>query len=280
MLDPKCFDAIGFKAPDFQELNHYLDLARLKGHHPSSERGCYAYWTVGSGIEIWAASDKQLAQLNSNPHFLGNSRIEARVLEIRDESSTLEGSLRVCLNAGSETEPHIPFLFNVPSWDLTRPILKDMKAKASGPLNVSFQLTAFAEELECFEDEAAYLAAHARKQQLLQERLGLVDEEAAPPLPPIHFVPCGLMVDKGGKPQPKANFGGEVIGGSALTNPITSQKTVYLKVKTLGMTVDVVADASIVNCRPKLHGFISGYFWLSGRLTAEIEATNRRLRIA
>jgi hypothetical protein len=279
MLDLKCYDAIGFKAPDFQELNHYLDLARLKGHHPSSERGTYAYWPVGSGIEIWAASDKQLAQLSCNPHYLGSSRVEARVLELVDQPTTLEGGLRVYLNAGKEEAPHYPFLFNVPCWDLTRPMLRDLKAKTSGPLMVSFQLTAFAEELECFDDETAYLTAQTLKQQRLREQLG-AEEENTPPEPPIHFIPTGLMVEKGEMPQPRADFGGEVIGGDVLNNAITNQKSLHLRVKTLGMTVDVVSDASIVNCRPKLHGFVCGHFWLSGRLIAEIESTNRRLRIA
>src|SRR5215216_2398853 len=124
MLNHTYFDAIGFKAPDFQELNHYLDMARLRGHHPSSERGSYAYWAVGSGIEIWIASDKNLAQLNSNPHYLGTSRIKARVLEIVDEPNTLEGWLRVHLVPETEDGPHYSLMFHVPSWDLARPLLK------------------------------------------------------------------------------------------------------------------------------------------------------------
>jgi hypothetical protein len=158
--------------------------------------------------------------------------------------------------------------------------MREMKAKATGPLMVTFQLTAFAEEIECFEDEVTYVASQTEKHHRLQEQLGLEGEEADPLLPPMHFLPSGLMVEKGQKPLPKATFGGEIVGGGVLCNPVTGQKTVSLKVRTLGMIVDVVADAAIVNCRPKLHGFVCGHFWLSGRITQEIEATNRRLRIA
>ncbi len=278
MLDLKCFDAIGFKAADFHEFNRYLDMARLKGQHPSSERGAYTYWPVGSGIEIWAASDKQTRPLNSNPHFLGSSRIEARVLEMVDLASTLEGALRVHLNPRDATAPHYPFLFNVPSWDFARPLLKEQKAKTAGPLIITFQLTAFADELECYDSEETYLAAQRLRQQREHEELGTEDEgesldEA------LHFIPTGLMVSGGEKAQPRAAFSGEIVSGHVLTNPITNQKTLHLGVKTLGMIVDVVADAAIVKGRPKNHGIAAGHFWLSGRTVEEIEATNKRLRL-
>lgn len=278
MLDIKCFDAIGFKAADFHEFNRYLDTARLKGQHPSSERGTYAYWHVGSGIEIWAAFDKQNRPLNSNPHFLGSSRIEARVTGMIDLASTLEGALRVHLNPRDEGAPHYPFVFNVPSWDFTRPLLKEQKAKSEGPLIISFQLTAFAEELECYDSEETYLAAQAQRQQQQHEQFG-TESESETIDPAIHFIPTGLMTEEKDKPKPRASFSGEIVRGQVLTNPVTNQKTLYLGVKTLGMIVDVVADASIVKGRPKNHGIASGHFWLSGRTVEEIEATNKRLRL-
>jgi len=290
MLPHQCFDAIGFKAPDFQEFNHYLDMARLKGHHPSSERGSYAYWAVGEGIELWVAADKQLAQLNSSPHYLGASRVNGRVLEIVDHPTTLEGGVRVHLVPESEDAPHYSFMFGVPDWDLTRPLLKQLKAAESGPLVVSFQLTAFAEELECYDDEASYLAvqSEAQERQRHYAELGIEqdaeDEEYKKDkemlAPPVHFIPTGLQVAKGEKPLPKASLSGEVVGGHVLRNPITNQQTLCLSLKTLGMTIDMVADPALVKRRPRRHSIVSGHFWLSGRLVVEIEATNKRLRIA
>jgi hypothetical protein len=280
MLDLKCFDAIGFKAPDFTEFNRYLDTARLKGHHPSSERGIYAYWPVGSGIEVWAAFDKQLRPLNSNPHFLGTSRVEARVLEMIDVAPTLEGGLRVQVNPRDETVPHYALLFNVPTWDFTRPLLRERKAKTDGPLIVTVQLCAFAEELECFDTPEAFQAVQEEKHRLQESEAALgMDTVVEEILPALHFIPIGLMHGPGEKAQPLASFGGEVMHGHVLHNTFTNQKTLEIGVRTLGMTIDVVADAAVVKGRPRHHGIVCGKFWLSGRIVEEIEATNKRCHL-
>lgn len=277
MLGLKCFDAIGFKAPDFAELNHFLDMANLKGHHGSSERGRYAYWRLESGLEIWSAYDGQLRALNNNPHFCGNSCIDVRILEMLDIPASVEGSLKVRLYPADENGPRYPFVFNVPSWDWTRPLLKQkITANPKSPLVVPIQLTAFAECLECFDSPEAFLASQMPEPS--------TDPHAPPPphvdpIPPMYFEATGLQGEDPKHPHPTASFIGIVERGRVLHNPATGQDTCCLGVHTLGMTLDVVVDANIVKGRPRKGGVVRGNFWLSGRLREEIEATNKRFNI-
>ncbi len=142
------------------EFNHYLDMANLKGHHLASERCRYAIFHAGSGIELWQAFDNSLSLKNSNPHFLGHSRVPVQVIGIFDVVSSVEGFLKVRTNPHEASAPHVSFAVNMPAWDFTRPILKEQKAKTEGALIVALQITAFADALECFDSPEAYDEAH------------------------------------------------------------------------------------------------------------------------
>lgn len=265
MVHHKCFDAIGFKSADFEEFKLFLDMACEKGFHPQSPRGLYVYWPVGAGIEFWIAFDKQQKPLGGHPHFLGSSRVEVKLLALFDAVSELSGVLHVEANPRAQGSEKHPLVFSVPSWDYTNFIVKEkVLPGATGPAIFSVQLTAFVKELHCFDTEEAYYARTTDQFKLSAD----------------HFVPTGLFVEEGIAPNPDAAFAGRILQAHVLTNSATSQRTLYLSVQTLGMVVDVVADPKVVTGRPKLGGIVSGYFQLSGRMTAEIEMTNTYFKLA
>ena len=280
MLDPKCFDAVGFKAPDFAEFNRYIDTANLRGEHPTSERGRYTYWSVGDGIEVWSAFDKNQRPMNNNPHYQGSSRVTVQLLAMHDFSSTIEGILKLQTVPATPGAPHPAFFCNMPSWDFARPLLKAEAAKG-GPVLFDLQLTAFAESLHCFPDEESFVTTEAARQKELAEQaaVGIEHDTLIEPFwEPVQFLPS-VLFSEDKKPLPKARIAGQAERARILTNPVTKQQTLYLGVKTAGLTLDVVADPAIITGRPKHHGIVCGHFWLSGRLVPEIEATNKRLHI-
>ena len=293
MLPAKCFDAIGFKAPDVAEFNHYLDIANLKGHHLAAERCRYAILRVENGIEVWQAFDNNLSLKNSNPHFLGSSRVAVQILQPFDVVASVEGILKVRTNPHDATAPHLTFAVNMPSWDFARPFLKELKDKAGGgPLIVNLQVTAFADALECFESPEAYDEAHRPPPPEPVEthhghighhgHLGRHKEPETPPEPPppppmIDFHPSTVLIEGTKRPQPQAGLSGIVESGHVIENPYTKQRTCHIGVRTTGMILDLVADVAVVQGRPKRGGIVRGPVWLSARLEDEIEATQKRL---
>lgn len=282
MFPQRCCDAIGFKAPDTKEFNHLLDVANLKGHHLASERCRYAILQLPNGSEMWQAFNNNLSLLNNNPHYLGQSRVPVQILQMFDVASSVEGLLKVRTNPHDAAAPHVQFAVYMPAWDFTRPLLKELKEKSQGALIATLQVTAFAEALECFDSPEAYEEAHrppppepvehGRHKQPVEP-----PEPPPPPPPMISFHPSGLMVENTSRPQPQAAFSGIIESGHVLENPITNQRTCHIGVRTVGMTIDVVADPSIVKGRPKRGGIVRGPVWLSARLVEEIEATEKRL---
>lgn len=290
MLPTRCFDAIGFKAPDTKEFNHLLDVANLKGHHMASERCRYAILHAGNGSEVWQSFSNNLSLLNSNPHFVGQSRVPVQILQMFDVASSVEGLLKVRTNPHDASAPHISFAVNMPAWDLTRPLLKKKKEEAgSGPLIVTLQITAFADALECFDSPEAYEEAHRPPPPPPPEEHGPLHlhgrnkppeappEPPPPPPPMVNFHPSGLMTEGTQRPEPQAGFSGIIESGHVLDNPFTGQKTCHIGVRTIGMVIDVVADVAIVKCRPRRGGIVRGPVWLSGRLVEELEATQKRM---
>lgn len=262
MLDQECFDAIGFKASDFKDFTRFLDLADEKGFHPQSPRGLYVYWPVGAGIEFWIAFDKQQKPLSFHPHYLGSSRVTVKLLRMIEVESFLSGELHVEVNPRSDGTFDYPLVFQVPSWDYTHSILHEKIPQGTGPAVFTAQITAFANELRCYDSEEAYYTSPAEQKTFSAN----------------YFVPTGLFVE-GNVPNPSAGFAGRVLQTRVLTNPATAQKTLYLSVQTFGMVIDVVADPKIVKGRPKLGGTVSGQFSLSGRMTAEIDMTNKYFKL-
>jgi len=255
MFDDRFFDSIGFKTSGFDELRPYLDMAFEKGVRPISPNGYYAYWPLGNGCEVWVTLDKQRNVISYAPHFVGSSRVNMKLTHLFDIEEHLAGALQGELIPETEDGVRFPFVFYVPSWDFVKTDLDLQSAKATGPLNFTVQLAAFATEIKCYDTEQEALDAQTIKYKWA----------------PQFFIPVGLFRPETEMPSLQVSLGGTVLSGRTLTNPITNQRTIYMRVQTLDMIVDVVSDPMLIKGRPKIGGIISGSFWLSGRPATDIK---------
>ena len=243
--------SLGFPVTTEKDFRHYVFTASEFGQKIESPNGSYTLWEPGNGIELWVQTNLHKRIIGMNLHFSGHSRMKVgltrRILKIGQ--SILDGAFYAWA-APQRNEPesgYYPFVFDVPDYDLHN----DVRV----PSLATVQLTAFAHELEGFENTAAYMAA---------QESGLSRAEES-------FIPSGLFTSghRGGVREPpvaEAIFSGHVLVTQILINPVTDQRFYWARVRTLGGEVDVVADPQVVRGKVIRNGIIKGSFWLSGRL--------------
>ena len=143
-----------------------------------------------------------------------------------------------------------PFVFDVPD--------RDLHGEFVLPAHRKVQLTAFAHELDIYENEEEF----ARKQE--EEAPGQIK------FAPESFMPIGLFGDEGAEPRAEALFTGKVLRGGWIRNDASGQFFYWMLVQTLGCEIDVVADRRLIGEQEVREGsIVSGTFWLSGRLLAD-----------
>ena len=251
MLNPKFFDAIGFKNGSFEELQPYFDQAYEQGWKPVSPRGYYAYWPLGNGCEIWIALDEKHHVLSVAPHFIGQNAVKVRLDNFYDNEEALSGILKVWTVPGDgNNATAFPLAAQVPDGDFVGFSLNALIERETAPLIFDLQLAAFVETMSCFDSEAAYDASQSKYSEALAAH---------------HFVATELEVSGEQTPGVRADFAGTVVGGGTLTNPVTGFKTLHLCVQTSGMIVDVISEAAVVTGRPKKGGIVSVCGVLSAR---------------
>ncbi len=251
MLDSELFNAIGFKHQNFEQLQPYLDRVYEHGWKPVSPRGYYAYWPLGNGCEVWVALNEKHHVLSIAPHFIGQNSVKVRLNDWYDIAQSLGGVLKVwTVPDDGNFATAFPFAVSVPDWDFVHFSLNALIERAQSPIVFDLQIAAFVETMSCYDSEDAYDAAQPNYSETLAAH---------------HFVATELDVPAEQMPGVRANFAGTVVGGGTLTNPITEAKTLHLSVQTSGMTVDIVADASVVTGRPKKGGIVSICSVLSAR---------------
>ena len=183
---------------------------------------------------IWdATSAGEIEIYGLTPFFDGKSEVTLSLTGALHDSddNPFEGVLRASIPAAGE-EAGYPIAFQAVDYALS----------CAGPFPAErrVRLSAFARELSVYENESAYFAARAG-----DEGLKLAAQA---------YVPIGLLSvepSAEGEPPPAlpatvAVFTGRVLEHSQLTNEVTSQTFDWVVVETLDMTLDVVADPSVV----------------------------------
>jgi hypothetical protein len=220
------------------ELGHRLEVPGV---------GAYLRWRPGAGAEVWVQADRDGSLIGLNPHFVGDGRLRFGALELRPgEPGTLDGSLHGWVDPPAD-DPHqglYPLLVDLPDAHLAQLHLVL-------PSIVTLQLAAFAHELACYQDEAAYYAAHEQGRRFAAES----------------FFPTGPFVRPGEVERAEAVFTGRVLGAEMRINPATGVAFHVLLVRTLGgVVLDVVADPIVVTGEPVVGGVVLCLAWLSGRV--------------
>ncbi len=115
------------------------------------------------------------------------------------------------------------------------------------------QVAAFAHGAEAFPDVEAYRAAQAELEQENPDLSFAVES----------FLPIGYFDPDGQIPPATARLSGIILEAKRVTNPATGREFNTALVKTVGMTVDVVADDNQLAGVPVPGGVLSGAFWMS-----------------
>jgi len=241
---------IGFQVETEKELQQLAARAYEEGEVFETSTVSYIKWAPGEGVELWLQLDRANDVIGINPHFSGSSVMRVGLTQrlVRSEARPLDGALHAWANPEGE-DPETgayPFVFDVPDYYLI-----DV---AELPAIAKIQLAAFAHELQSYDNDEAYAESQSDEIKFASES----------------FIPAGLFSPGGeatGPPEAHAIFTGHVLEASIITNPVTGVEFCWAKTKTIGGEIDVVADPALLNGLLIKGGVLSGYFWLSGRLS-------------
>lgn len=249
---PSHFSTIGIPVESNEDIFAIVERAAVNALSVPARGGSFLRWSsssLGRGPELWIQLNKERQLVGITPFFEGKSSfIVAVTSEIRRSDDTeLEAALHGWANPTDDTSEtgDYPFVFELAGYG------------ANGPLNYPFtssiKLCAFAHELTVYSSEAEYESLNTTEPRFATES----------------FIPSGLFSPGGEKtnpPQPYAIFTGRVIESAELRNPLTDIEFQWALVRTLGGTIDVVCDRSLLT-RPVVEGgVLSGAFWLCGRI--------------
>jgi hypothetical protein len=267
------FSVIGFRSSSAEEL------AELVGNLPNTGAfsqpcapGYYYRWHSDSGAELWVhlakepgsgggSGEEKLSIVGVTPFFQGSGRIPVRVMKKRQRpgDNAFEGAVFVEIEPGPR--PHqcaTVALLDVVDYAVWQNRVTPFLAQA--------QIAAFPHELVIYKNEKDFASAQADEQVKFS---------------PESFFASGLFSssgDTGGQaifhdPNAKdfnapsrAFFTGRVLSVELRRNSVTGQDFYAALVKTLGGTIDVVADPNLLDDDLNVGCIVQSEFWLCARL--------------
>lgn len=246
---PSQFSALGFHVSSGDDLAALASRVAERADTIDAPEGQYLKWAPPSGEQLWLQVRRNGDAMGMNPHFEGKSVVRA-VLEarvIRPTHTPLDGTFLAWANppADGSVGGDVPFAFDCPD-----------AATIAGPLPalVTLQVAAFAQQVTVHADRAAFAADQAAQ--------GLSFD--------VHsFIPSGLITPSGEPvvpPESHALFTGVVIEAAERQNAVTGDLYSWALVETVGGTIDVVIDMTLLGAPVRAGNVISGWFWLSARV--------------
>jgi hypothetical protein len=228
---------IGFAfASDDAFRDVMIELVTEAREYHACPPGEYAIWRSRTGAEIWfhiegtdAAGVNERAIAGLTPFYESGRATQLVLTAIveRPGDNAFEGAFQAQVG-GTGDGAGVPLVFDAVNF-----------AAVSGsklPARVKVRLSGFARELKAYPDEAAYDAAQTREPSFAAQS----------------FVPIGMFARAGDEGEPgrppssHAALTGRVVEARRLENEATGRTFQWLAVETLGMTIDVVADPSVV----------------------------------
>lgn len=198
-----------------------------------TEAGTYYRWTSDSGAELWIQADLDGELVGAHPHFTSDARARIRLDERveREGDSILDGAY-----SGWMHDEAYPLIFDCANFH-QKPLAL--------PANASVQIAAFAHQLWTFESPEHFMKSQTREVKFASQS----------------FMPASVLDDSDDVAE--AFFAGHVTAAAAKTNAITGLTFHWMRVDTLAVTFDVVADPEVAPL-PVVGGVVQGTFWLSG----------------
>ncbi|WP_254624125.1 hypothetical protein [Myxococcus sp. CA033] len=184
------------------------------------------------------------------PSFRAESRLRVRATDF-----ALHESCRLCDPLKAEmvdSEGHVlyPFATQLDDLALVRERIRPGMVLELAPC-------AFAESLQAWPDEAAYLTSRKPGKALRGSKLFIPN-------------PASLLSKSSTPPpvEPRAYFAGQVEAADVRTNGVTGHQFQYALVRTYGGTYDVLAAADEATPQLRPGNIVRGTFWLVASVTA------------
>ena len=263
------FSVIGFNAGSAEELAAVVrGLPDTGAYSQPCGPGYYYRWHSNGGGELWVHLAKQSSNADENlgivgvtPFFHGQGRMPVRVMKKRQRPSdnAFEGAAFVEIDPGRR--PHqcaTVALLDVVDYALW--------ANRVTPFLAEAQIAAFPHDLAIFSSEAEFTKAQRGEQvPFTPESLfasGLFSSSAEAGGQAVFHDPSEAEFDA----PSRAFFTGRVLASELRSNSVTGQSFYAALVKTLGGTIDLVADVGQVREDLRPGCIVQGEFWLCARL--------------
>lgn len=263
------FSVIGFKSNSAEELAELVSkLPDTGAYSQPCGPGYYYRWQSDSGSELWVhlaketgGGEEKLAIVGVTPFFQGQGRVPVRVMKKRQRPSdnAFEGAAFVEVQPGPR--PHqcatvaLIDLVDYAVW-----------ANRVTPFLAQAQIAAFPHEISVFPSENAFTASQAgEKVKFAPESFfasGLFSSSGEAGGQAVFHDPSAEEFNA----PSRAFFTGRILSAERRMNSVNGQSFLAALVKTLGGTIDIVADERQIG--PGLHpgNIVQGEFWLCARL--------------
>jgi hypothetical protein len=265
------FSVIGFNAGSAEELAEMVrTLPDTGAYSQPCAPGYYYRWQSDGGSELWVHlakqssgdhADEKLGIVGVTPFFHGKARMPVRVMKKRQRPSdnAFEGAAFVEIEPGSRPRQCATVaLLDVVDYALW--------ANRVTPFLAQAQIAAFPHDLAIFSSEREFIDAQAgEKVQFSPESLfasGLFSGAAESGGQAVFHDPGEADFNA----PSRAFFTARVIASEMRRNTVTGQSFHAALVKTLGGTIDLVADVRQVHEPLRPGCIVQGEFWLCARL--------------
>lgn len=263
------FSVIGFNAGSAEELAEMVrKLPDTGAYSQPCGPGYYYRWQSDSGSELWVhlakqgdKADEKLGIVGVTPFFHGKGRVPVRVMKKRQRPSdnAFEGAAFVEIEPGAR--PHqcaTVALLDVVDYALW--------ANRVTPFLAQAQIAAFPHDLAIFSSEREFADAQIGEQvPFSPESLfasGLFSSAAEAGGQAVFHDPSSKEFNA----PSRAFFTARVLAAEIRRNSVTGQSFHAALVKTLGGTIDLVADTRQVHEELRPGCIVQGEFWLCARL--------------
>ena len=243
------FDSIGFVVEDEAELAPFVKRALAEGDQlevigaEPGWGGHYVCWDAGHGAQLWLGVDEDGNVNSIDPHYAGRGRAYIALERSYDyDQAPPTGGVFAYVSIGTSEETRAGF--DLPAFAR----FYDMGCDYDG--NAVVQVCAFCHGGEAFATEAEYEAAQHEN----ENQMAFAVES---------FLPIGLFDTEGEMPPSTARLSGHVLEVERVTNRATNRAFWAVLVKTVGMTVDLVADEEQLTGTPVVGGVVTGSVYLS-----------------
>lgn len=246
------FACIGFPV---QDMDGYRTLARQAAQEGlrtvAADGSALVRWAPGTGVEIWAHVNPAGEIVGAVPFYAAGHPYRISVTAAGDDpDEEMEGWIDGWLEPVEDDEPFsgaFPLRADLVNYALTRTRL------VSFPSLQRVELAALAHEAELFDSEADYRRAPGDVYRL----------------PPGSFTAAahfGADEHTEGFQESTALFSGRITSAHGQVNPVTGARFWEIQVMPHGVTLSVYTDEETLGGPPAEGRFLSGSFWMLGKL--------------